>query len=172
MALRIFEARYIRMVKEACAANSCFCICMYNNRGDVGSNQHIYNVGTMVRIVDFDMLKDGLLGITVEGESLVGIDDIETEKDGLRTGIVKPVEHMYFNVAETEQGSKLASRLRQIINNYPEIAALYPEPQYDDNNWVVFRWLELLPIKAEQKQALLQEPDPNAVGAFLEELIK
>ena len=38
MALRIFEPRYVRMVKQACAANSGFVMCMLNASGDKETN--------------------------------------------------------------------------------------------------------------------------------------
>lgn len=172
MDLRIFEARYIRMVKEACANDSLFCICMYNSKGDTDSNQHIYPLGTVVRIVDFDMLDDGLLGITVVGEELVKVNNIATDKDGLRTGQLEKVESAQFAIECDETNKKLVERLRQVIDDYPEIGSLYPEPDFQNCNWVIFRWLELLPLKAEEKQALLQQGDPQVVGNYLQQLLK
>ena len=86
MALRIFEPRYVRMVKEACANQAGFGICMFNVKGDKERNQHIFPVGTYAEVIDFDLLDDGLLGITVEGKSCFQIEQIHTQDDALRVG--------------------------------------------------------------------------------------
>lgn len=172
MALRIFEPRYVRMVKEACLDQSQFCICMFNNQGDQDKNQHIFPVGTLVHIVDFELLDDGLLGITVEGTFLVIINNIKTEKDGLRKGDVKPVTDNLFDKRSIGRHTRLADKLSEIIESYPEIKELYPEPKFNDLNWVVCRWLELLPIRAEEKQTLLTAQDKSAIPGYIEQLIK
>lgn len=172
MALRIFEPRYIRMVKESCANQTPICICMYNSKGDKDKNEHIFPLGTMVEIVDFERLEDGLLGITVEGKSLVTIDNITIEHDGLRRGDAMPALERLFDDQQINQHEKLADRLMEVIENYPEIRLLYPEPRFEDLDWVVCRWLELLPIRAEEKQKLLMSDDRTVIPGYLEQLIK
>lgn len=172
MALRIFEPRYVRMVKDACKNQTSFCICMYNSRGDKDKNQHIFPLGTLAHVVDFEMLEDGLLGITVEGSELVSIDQVETEKDGLRVGNVTSVNSQLSLEAPSDGDNKLVNRLMEIIESYPEISNLYPEPNFNDYNWVVCRWLELLPIRAEEKQKLLSAEDKSAIPGYLEQLLK
>ena len=76
MALRIFEPRYVRMVKQACAENKGFVMCMLNANGDKNLNEHIHKIGTYAQVVDFDMLDDGLLGIKVAGSHLVEVSSI------------------------------------------------------------------------------------------------
>ena len=76
MRLRIFEPRYLRMVKESLSQNSGFILCMLNPLGNIEKNEHIYKVGTHVHVVDFESLTDGMLGITIEGDSLVEISEI------------------------------------------------------------------------------------------------
>ena len=78
MALRIFEPRYVRMVKNACATQTGFGVCMLNAKGDKERNEHIHVVGTHVKVIDFDMLDDGLLGITVEGDKCFNIEQVVT----------------------------------------------------------------------------------------------
>ena len=59
MSLKIFEPRYVRLVKEACAADTGFGICMLNAQGNRDRNEHIYPVGTFVKVVDFNLLEGG-----------------------------------------------------------------------------------------------------------------
>lgn len=173
MALRIFEARYLRMVKEALREERGFGICMVNSKGDKALNQHIYPIGTYVEVVDFDMLEDGLLGLTVEGRYLFNIDHIDTESDGLRVGQCNKLTTWNNDTfIGRDDDIMLSSRLNQIIENYPELSTMYDAPELDNLSWVVYRWLELLPIKASDKQQLLGENEPGKVLTFLEELVK
>lgn len=172
MALRIFEPRYVRMVKESLKAQHGFGICMLNSKGDKDLNQHIYPVGTYAKVVDFDMLDDGLLGITVEGEHLFSIDAIESEPDGLRVGDVHRIDVWQQDAFPEIEASSLQDRLKQIIDSYPELKDLYGDAPVSDLSWVVYRWLELLPIKAADKQHLLGQNDPKVVVEFLSSLIE
>lgn len=68
MNLRIFEPRYKRMVKECSLQDSGFGVCLVGNDGDPKAVGNVSSIGTLVTIVDFETLSDGLLGITVAGE--------------------------------------------------------------------------------------------------------
>ena len=156
MALRIFEPRYVRMVKQACAENKGFVMCMLNANGDKNLNEHIHKIGTYAQVVDFDMLDDGLLGIKVAGSHLVEVSSIEVEKDGLRTGSCKVLEPWQCDLAP-QQIAPMDERLKEIFGNYEELAALYESPKFDCPNWVLNRWLELLPVDGSQKQHFLEQ---------------
>ncbi|HBY38603.1 LON peptidase substrate-binding domain-containing protein [Marisediminitalea sp.] len=171
MALRIFEPRYVRMVKEACAGNGYFVLCMLNSRGDQASNEHIFPIGTLCKIVDFDLLDDGLLGINVEGVCCVSVENIKTEADGLRIGDCTE-QHHWSCVIEDEKISPLRIKLELIYDKYPEIARLYPELKFNDPMWVIYRWLELLPVDAANKQAFLGEKNCDNVLNYISELVR
>lgn len=171
MSLRIFEPRYVRMIKQACANDSGFVICMLNTNGDKGINSHIFPVGTVCKVIDFDMLDDGLLGVTVEGIDCVSIDDIETEQDGLRLAVC---EITTKDACDLEIGEiyPIDVRLKEIFERYPEVSALYNETFFDDPTWVINRWLELLPVGAEQKQHFIRQTDYKNVLSYLSQLIE
>ena len=171
MALRIFEPRYVRMVKEACADSGSFVLCMLKSRGDQSANQHIFPIGTLCRIVDFDLLEDGLLGIKVEGLHCVRIDNVSTEDDGLRTGRCVKVDDWVAKIDEDDI-EPLRDKLQLIYDKYPEIAKLYPELKFSEPLWVIYRWLELLPVDAANKQAFLNEQNCDKVLSFINELVQ
>ena len=171
MALRIFEPRYVRMVKEACAGNGYFVLCMLNSRGDQTSNEHIFPIGTLCKIVDFDLLDDGLLGINVEGVCCVSVGNIKTEADGLRIGDCTE-QHDWSCVIEDEKITPLRIKLELIYDKYPEIARLYPELKFNDPMWVIYRCLELLPVDAANKQAFLGEKNCDNVLNYISELVR
>tara|TARA_R110000868_G_scaffold59891_3_gene183629 strand:+ start:1867 stop:2439 length:573 start_codon:yes stop_codon:yes gene_type:complete len=171
LALRIFEVRYVKMVKEACATNSGFGICMLNAKGDTISNQHILPIGTYAKVVDFDLLSDGMLGVTVEGLNCFTINSIETQKDGLRIGQCDAMPPWQLGENPLVMGS-LNTGLQEIFDKYPELQNIYPNPLFTDPLWVIYRWLELMPIEAQQKQLLLGYKDHVKAFQFLTQLIK
>jgi len=170
MALRIFEPRYVRMVKEACAENKGFVMCMLNANGDKSANEHIHKIGTYATVVDFDMLDDGLLGIKVAGSHLVEVEDIAVEHDELRTGVCNPIDSWNCDLS-TQQIAPMDERLKEIFGNYEELASLYDEPKFDSPNWVLNRWLELLPVDGSQKQHFLEQRECTNLLKYLSTLI-
>jgi len=171
MSLRIFEPRYVRMVKEACAANAGFGMCMLNVQGNKKRNEHIYSIGTYAKVIDFDLLDDGLLGIIVEGHRCFEIVSTTTESDELIIGkckwldewIAKPSDHSIAPIDD---------RLMEVFDKYPELQILYQDPKFNDPIWVIYRWLELLPVDAEQKQQFLQQKDCVTALDFLTQFIE
>ena len=116
------------------------------------------------------MLDDGLLGITVEGDKCFNIEQVVTEHDGLRVGQCIWSE-MWQPESKTDS-ALVRQRLIDIFNKYPEIKDLYPEPRFDDPLWVVYRWLELLPVSAEKKQQLMIQRDYVKTVEYLTQLVK
>ena len=169
MVLRIFEPRYVSMVKKACAEGTGFGICMHNPQGNKENNEHIYPLGTYVQIIDFERLDDGFLGITVEGSKVFQIETIETKDDELRVGQVAWLEDWSHAKSFSNNNDLLAmtEQLKEIYEKYPEFKTLYKSPQFSDPLWVMFRWLELLPVKATTKQELLKERNPADVLSLL-----
>ena len=170
MSLRIFEPRYTRMIRQVCAENSGFVMCMLNARGDRESNQHIYPIGTFAKVVDFDLLEDGLLGIKVAGTKLVEVSDIVTEPDGLRVGDCEELAPWQCDI-DPKQISPMDERLKEIFAKYEDIASLYEAPRFHDPIWVMQRWLELLPVDGGQKQQFLQHHNCTKLLDYLSALI-
>ncbi|GAC15887.1 LON peptidase substrate-binding domain-containing protein [Aliiglaciecola lipolytica] len=171
MTLRIFESRYVRMVKEACAQQTGFVICMLNTMGNKEKNQHIYPIGTYVTVEDFNLLEDGLLGITIRAHYCVHVDSIVTEKDQLRVGHCKRLE-IWSSDPITTETTIIDTKLKEVFDKYPEVNALYPNADFTNPVWVIYRWLELLPVNAEQKQSFLQQKNCLPALEFLSQLVE
>lgn len=171
LALTIFEQRYLRMVRESLKTQSGFGICMLAPYGSKEYNTHILPVGTLVRIVDFNLLSGNRLGLTVEGEQLFDIQQINTAADGLRTGYVI----LRDNSPDTQlkpEDMLLQQRLQEVFDTYPDLAALYPEKKYDNESWLCQRWLEILPLSAHEKQVLLANHNLQAVKQLVLQLLE
>lgn len=171
MALRIFEPRYMRMVKEACANNGKFVMCMLNAQGDKTSHEHIFPIGTVAEVIDFDLLQDGLLGIKVAGQYCVEVDNIFAEADGLCMGQCTPMPPWTCEITPQEI-SPMDERLQDIFACYDELATLYDKPEFDNPLWVLQRWLELLPIGAKQKQYFLEQQDCRKFFDYVSALVQ
>ncbi|MBL4827474.1 MAG: LON peptidase substrate-binding domain-containing protein [Spongiibacteraceae bacterium] len=75
MPLQIFEPRYLDLVSECLKTDTGFGVVWLSQGSEVltkptqnSVNGTYANIGTYAKIVDWDKLSNGLLGITVEGE--------------------------------------------------------------------------------------------------------
>lgn len=164
--LRIFEARYLRMLKESYQRDVAFGMCMLDANGKESDNSHILTIGTLVEVCDFEKLDDGQLGITLKGLRPFNINSIHTEDDGLRIGNITFLE-TWPDSSLPEHLQHLVERLQELYLNYPDLAALYTAPEWNNASWLAQRWLEVLPLSPKQKQTLLQSNNAQPCIEFL-----
>ncbi|MBD1555700.1 ATP-dependent protease [Vibrio sp. S9_S30] len=169
MSLRIFEPRYKRLVKECCQQNVGFGICLMSDRAEA-SPHNVSEIGTLVEIVDFETLEDGLLGITVYGKQRIRVKRVWSEADGLRVG---EVEHLpnWQTVPFVQETEHVSKQLRHVYSQFPQVKNLYDQCFFDDATWVSQRWLELLPINQTKFDLLVSQDSCNAVLDFLSGVI-
>jgi Lon protease-like protein len=67
--LQLFEPRYLDMLTRCMKEDRGFVVVLLRDGAETGKLAAFYDIGTYVRIIDFKQLENGLLGITVEGES-------------------------------------------------------------------------------------------------------
>jgi hypothetical protein len=157
--LRIFEQRYIDMVRECSAKSSCFGVCLINNPEKEGRPASHLRVGTSAEICDFTTLEDGLLGITSRGKQRFFIQETRMRDNGLLMADVEFwAEADVIEVpAEYSLLSLIVSRfMEQVGGNYPG----FQPGDLQDSSWVGYRLSELLPLENNEKQTLLQVSDP------------
>lgn len=137
--LRVFEPRYKRLVSLA-AEKGAFVIANSNSLNCLGCKVHIIN---------FDTGPQNMLEIDVECSAIVEISPQFSDADRLH------------HVAYTEQAhwsahqllgldSSIAGTLQQVIYETPLLKLLYADQFKNDLNWVIARWLEILPIKHKE----------------------
>lgn len=155
--LRIFEPRYLDMVSRCMREDSGFGVALIVAGSEAGGAAQTVEIGTLARIVDFEQLEDGLLGITARGERRFRIMHVHQESDGLN---VCQVEWLAAEArAEVPpQHAVLAELLRRAIE---QIGPAYGEitPAYDDATWVGMRLAEILPLAPVERQELLELND-------------
>lgn len=173
--LRIFETRYTDMVKRCMRENSCFGVVLVSGGREVGDVAGFESIGTSARIVDFNLLEDGLLGISCRGERRFRVVRAWRQNDGLNVGEVvwldPPPSAAPAAQAVPAQYLHLADLLKRVL---PELGEFYAglEPRFEDADWVANRLLEILPISAGDKQRCLALDDPLERLALISPLIR
>ncbi|NRB65833.1 MAG: LON peptidase substrate-binding domain-containing protein [Vibrio sp.] len=165
MKLRIFEPRYKRLIKEASQSDGTFGICLIEH-DEVPAVSRLSSFGALAKIVDFELLDDGLLGVTVVGIRCFEIKRIRTEFDGLRRARVEWRSSWEFSQLSNEH-KYLSEQLRTVYSQFPQLGELYDQRFFDDASWVSQRWLEILPIPQKQFDFLVQQKDCNEAIEFL-----
>lgn len=159
MPLRIFEQRYLDMVRECSARGSCFGVCLIGHSENENRPAAHLRVGTTAEICDFSTLDDGLLGITAQGRQKFIIQSTRMRDNGL---LMAEVE--LLNETDVVDVPDQYSVLSMVTGRFMELMSdRYPDfqpAQLQDANWVGYRLAELLPLENEEKQILLQIGDP------------
>lgn len=155
--LRIFETRYVDMVRHCMREDRGFGVVLIRAGHEVGPAE-IYDVGTMARITDFDQLPQGLLGLSCVGQQRFQIVHKAVAKDGLNIGEVEWLEPEP-TVAVPQRHVRLARLLETVL---PQLGEVYTgiEMRLNDAAWVGHRLAEILPIPLSEKQACLEINDP------------
>jgi len=168
--LRVFEQRYLDMVKQAIADNTPFGICAIREGAEVGAPAVPYTIGTRVLITDWDMPQTGILHIDTQAQERFVIRSIHAEPNGLLIGTVESVS-VEATTAIPDDLLLAAEILRQIVNEYGD--AHFPAPHdFDDAVWVGYRLSEVLPLKLSTKQNLLEMNDSVERLRILSEILK
>lgn len=152
--LRIFEPRYIDMVRRCTRERGSFGVVQIRTGEEAGAVMQTAPVGTSARIVDFYQLPDGLLGITCHGERRFRLLGRRLARDGLNIG---EVEWMAPPAAAAvpPRYDYLADLLRSVL---PQLGELYEDlpRHFEDASWVGARVAEILPLDLADKQACLE----------------
>jgi Lon protease-like protein len=156
--LRIFETRYVDMVRRCMREEATFGVVRIENGNEVSASVRTAPVGTTARIVDFQALEDGLLGVLCKGEARFRIVTHSRQSDGLNRAAVE----MLAEPARVAVGDEYTALLKVLRDALSRLAKLgrFVEPAYDDAGWVGYRLAELLPLPPPVQQQLLELEDP------------
>jgi Lon protease-like protein len=168
--LRIFEPRYIDMVRDCMREGAPFGVLLIRAGAEVGEVSSTAEIGTTARIVDFHQLPDGLLGISCIGERKFRVLRRWQQSDGLNIGEVEwqaPEPAVELPAPYQHLGELIGKVL-------PELGELYAavKHQTHDASWVSCRLAEILPLSLSDKQHCLEMTDPGVRLAWLNPLIR
>ena len=165
--LRIFETRYLDMVRRCMRESSEFGVALIRSGNEVGPAE-TFDVGTMATIVDFHQLADGFLGLTCNGAQRFRITGRGLQADGLHLANVDWIA-AEPTLSVPARHARLSKLLESVL---PQLGEYYAElpMQLDDATWVGCRLAEILPIPNAQKQFCLELTDPIQRLDFLSPL--
>ena len=185
--LRIFEVRYLDMVRRCHEAGTPFgVVCLQQGSevlrpppatqpnpsgqppapsGDGFANETFFDIGTLARIDDLQRPQPGLIMIRCTGTQRFRVQRREKLRHGLWTADVElladdPVVAVPDDLAHTRTAFEhLIARIEEQIPR-PAERPLLPPYRWDDCGWLANRWCELLPLEPGLKQRFMSLDNP------------
>ncbi|MGN6741117.1 LON peptidase substrate-binding domain-containing protein [Dyella sp.] len=170
LSLRIFEPRYLDMVRDCTRRGTGFGVCLILDGFEVGDPALPAAVGTVATITDFHTTEEGLLGIVARGGARFCVERTRVRADGLLRGEVQlwPDEPPLEVPPEFGLLQTILERLVETLGPHWRDA---PRSAYDDASWLGFRMAELLPLTNSERQRLLELDDPVQRLAELRDIL-
>jgi Lon protease-like protein len=168
--LRIFEARYMDMVRDCMKSESPFGVCLISQGAEVGRAAATESVGCLAHIGAWDMQQLGLLNIRCIGGERFRVTERTVEANGLIRAEVTMLEADADHelAAEHRPCAELLQRVIDAVKaearraaDSDETVKLPFEPPYrlDSSVWVGNRLCEVLPVPLKAKQKLMELDD-------------
>jgi len=172
--LRVFEPHYMEMVKECLRTDSPFGVCLLESGQELtakdGPPTLPHRVGTLAKIVDWDMPQLGILHLVTHGKERFRILDTHIKRDGLVRAEVELLPDPPI-VPIPSDFARLVPMLRALIEAMEDPP---PAPhRFFSADWLADRWAELLPLPLITRQHILEIDDGvarlEAIYRFLEQ---
>lgn len=172
--LRVFETRYMDMIKERLRCAAPFGVCQFERGDGVAAQDESgvpHRVGTLASIVDWEMPQFGILNVVTNGGARFRIVEHHTMPDGLVRATVEVLPDPPVTPIPGDY-ARLVPMLRALIDALEDAP---PQPyRFFDAAWVADRWAELLPLPLEVRQRVLEMDDGvarlDAIYRFLEQV--
>ena len=174
--LRVFEARYMDMVRQCMKDETRFGVVLIVKGGEVGVPASTESVGTLAQITAWDMPQLGLLHLRAIGGNRFRIERTEVQADGLQIADVEPIapdddqplaqEHQacadLLQRVIADVGSKQQAADGSDAGDPIHSPPFEPPFRLDSSVWVGNRLCEFMPIPLRARQKLMELQDPVA----------
>ena len=160
LGLRIFEPRYLDLVRDCGRSGEGFGICLIMDGGEAGAPATPASHGTEARIEDFGTGDDGLLTLSVRGSRRFRVARSHVRGSGLVVADVEWLADAPVSPRLRPEHALLATLIERIIDKVGNPAP--GKARFDDAGWVGWRLAEMLPMDEVQRLSLLQIDDPHA----------
>lgn len=160
--LQIFEPRYLDLVGRCMKDDTGFGVVLIREGRETFEGHGppaLFDVGTYAKIIDFNQLPNGLLGIVCAGGTKFRIHRSWEAPDHL---VMAEAEFL-----DDERPGAVASEFQplvdtlRVLTKHPMVQRLNLDIDYRDARSVSWRLAELLPLEPETKQSLLQMQLPS-----------
>jgi Lon protease-like protein len=172
--LKVFETRYVDMAKACLADETPFGVCLLTHGEEVArpgaAPPQFAMLGTVARIVDWDMPELGILHVVTRGEGRFRVTGHRIGPSGQVLGDVAAIDAE--PAIALPAGHEPLARLLELIatrlgpENFPA------ERHYHDASWVGYRLAELLPLPLQVKQSMLEINEPAVRLAVLHQFLQ
>jgi Lon protease-like protein len=170
MPLRIFEQRYLDLVRDCMKSSSPFGVVWIRRGAEVAQRgraaPELGDYGTCARIIDWDQLPNGLLGITIEGTQRFELMETHTRANGLVVGQVQ-LQSPASPASLSANWLPLLDVLRS-LETHPHVQRMKLRVDYNDAWQVGYTLTQLLPLEESLKYELL---GLEGVEALMTELL-
>lgn len=162
--LRVFEKRYVDMVRKCLRDNEPFGIVALVKTNE-DNPLPFANIGVLVKIIDTDVSQPGLFNIKCLAEEKIAIESAKQDEDGLWIGnvmVLDPENEIPLPddlIATRIYFERLLDSLKK--ESKDESLLPFEKPyQIDSCNWLANRWCEILDMPLDQKQRMLELDSP------------
>ena len=180
IALKIFEARYLDMMKRCLREKTPFgVVSILDNQAsdaDATPATNLSSIGTLATLEEFDAIQPALYMTKSYGTQRFRVLEIKQESDGLWMGQVELID-ADPDIPLPKEHEKIAALLNEIISIITSEDLLgdrvFKTPaNLNDCGWVSNRLAELLPIPLSQKNHLLAQINPRIRLDLISEIIE
>lgn len=173
MPLKIFEPRYLDLVRDCMKSNAPFGVVWIRRGSEVAQRgraaPELGDYGTCARIVDWDQLPNGLLGITIEGGERFELFETRVRANGLIVGQVG-IQPAVSPAPMSDVWMSLLEVLRS-VETHPHVERMQLRVDYNDAWQVAYTLIQLLPLDEALKYELLGIASIDVLMAELQALL-
>ena len=168
--LKVFEQRYVDMTTQCYKEGGRFGVCLIREGREVGGPAVPEPVGSLAKIVELDVEQLGIIKVVVQGLDRFRIVETDVSPQGLVTAVVEPLA-AEAEVQDAPGLQDCASFLAKVITGIG--ADRFAEPmRFEDATWVGFRLAEILPLRNDVRQKLLELTDATMRLAVLHKFLR
>jgi Lon protease-like protein len=171
--LKIFEPRYLDLVRDCVKSNSPFGVVWIRRGSEVvhrgRAAPQLGDYGTCARVVDWDQLPNGLLGITIAGGERFQLFETQTRSSGLIVGQVV-LQEAVASAPMSDTWLSLLNVLRS-LETHPHVGRMHLHVDYNDAWHVAYTLIQLLPFDEALKYELLGIDCIHVLMAELQSLL-
>jgi Lon protease-like protein len=158
------------MAKACLKDGTAFGVCLIREGTEVGAPAVPEPVGCLARIVECDVEQLGVLSVKAQGLERFRVVSTEVNRDGLVVGRIEDL-HPEPAAPDAPGLAECAALLGKLIAGIGE--ARFAQPlKFDDASWVGFRLAEILPLRMDAKQKLLELTDATLRLAVLHKFLR
>lgn len=179
--LKVFETRYIDMVRECMKHEMPFGIVRIKSGQEVGAAAEPEAVGCLANIAQWDMQDLGVLLLRTEGGERFRIIETRVLPDQRLEARVEMIAADGAGAA-TDMHVDCAKALKVVIDDInlkgqAEHGEAFISPfampaRFDDTGWVANRWCEILPIPLIARQKLLELENAQSRLAIVHQYLR